>query len=212
MRGLSFAVSTRGFSRVWFGATLCNDRRYWEPAIYLRVLRLQNKDARLFTAQVHIRLLSHSDLDNPDSLDFRASRTKSEERLIHTIAGCCTDLLLNFLASLFISFRAKLSVLSCSNGKDGLILRRTRSFAAPSLPAANDLGCLRIRLFGSYWASLENIWNLNQTSSKDNYKISTRVRGAPNTTDRTFYGESKRFRFFTNLKLQCNLTLLYFNP
>ena len=50
--------------------------RYWEPVIYLRVLRLQNKDARLFTARVHIRLHSHLDLDNPDSLDFRASRNK----------------------------------------------------------------------------------------------------------------------------------------
>ena len=73
IRGLSFAVSTRGFG---LALHFVMTARYWEPAIYLRVLRLQNKDARLFTAQVHIRLLSHLDLDNPDSLDFRASRNK----------------------------------------------------------------------------------------------------------------------------------------
>ena len=41
------------------------------------------------------------DLDNPDCLDFRASWNK----MIHTVATCCSDLLLNLNTSFFISFR-----------------------------------------------------------------------------------------------------------
>ena len=41
-----------------------------------------------------------SDLDNPDCLHFRASRTKN---LIHTVGGCYTDLR-NFIASFFHFF------------------------------------------------------------------------------------------------------------
>ena len=41
-----------------------------------------------------------SDLDNPDCLGFCASwKKKSEIRLIHTVAVCCSDLLLNFKTS-----------------------------------------------------------------------------------------------------------------
>ena len=54
-----------------------------------------------------------SDLDIPDCLHFRASRTKN---LIHTVADCYTDLR-NFIAS-FFSFLCS-SVFSWSNGKKG---------------------------------------------------------------------------------------------
>ena len=59
-----------------------------------------------------------SDSDNPDCLRFRASRTKN---LIHTIAGCYTDLH-NFVFSFLCS-----SVFSWSNGKNGTSLRSNGS-------------------------------------------------------------------------------------
>ena len=78
---------------------------------------------------------------------------KSEIKLIHSVAACCSDLLLNFIGSFFLFLCVKLSVFLWING------RKSNSLTS-----------------GLYWdSSLEIIRILIQTmaNSEDNYEFSS---------------------------------------
>ena len=111
---------------------------------------------------------------------------KSEIKLNHSVAACCSDLLLNLIGSFFLFLYAKLSVFLWRNG------RKSNSLTS-----------------GLYWdSSLEIIRILIQTiaNSEDNYEFSSANK--PTNT----HTLASVFTSLWILELQWNVSLISYNP
>ena len=111
---------------------------------------------------------------------------KSEIKLIHSVAACCSDLLLNLIGSFFLFLYAKLSVFLWRSG------RKSNSLTS-----------------GLYWdSSLEIIRVLIQTiaNSEDNYEFSSANK--PTNT----HTLASVFTSLWILELQWNVSLISYNP